>query len=142
MKHTNCLALRCYSNYEGYDADCDFAVVDMTPELVTRLAKRQAMIKLLHELDDRAQYAEFWDYTPCAYSLTDDTQEVFEQIGDGDWCCPDDPLDLPATAIPRTECWLLVVSPTDFHWTFHPKHSGITMETATFKLEDLNGQDT
>ena len=122
------------SNNEHFNADCDFAVITLTAELLALFPKLQKTFavtskRLKHfssfELQDWS--VSFISRTVAEACLGEKDFEALDGGGDGDPY----PFSLPPDAELKAEATsdYLVVTGRGIWWRAHPKHSDITVES-------------
>lgn len=141
------LFMRVYSSDEHYDADCSFAVICVTEELVARYKAHLEKIKALcakdeNGLSDGFAHASWWDYDCCFIKGGMAIEEAFgeeiqSQLYDGVHYVE------PHTFAPvefetvRMEGDKVVMDGSGVWWEATPKHSSITLSTDRINLADL-----
>ena len=146
-------ALRCWSSNDMYNADFDYALVTVTPELCAQVQRRHAAFKSIEEGRFTVSEIHYHDCTPEYFSESD-LSSWMEDLAD------DAPMDagakglidgaecveIPSTFQPRegddsgdfrSECDRMVVTETGVRWKGVPKHSGITISTAEMAWSDF-----
>ncbi len=144
------LLLRTHSSDEHYNADCDFAIVEIDAALAHRIAERRRLFEEIKARDGELAKLVFWDAAARYYAnrgdeLPEDFQTMVDRTWDEDYVPIPDADELPkALHAPgddglerRTECDQLVVYDTSFEWRCYPKHADITISTPCLSFDDL-----
>lgn len=146
------ILLKTRSDNPEYNADCDCAVVDLTPNLLDQIRCRVKMARKMLSQDSDLYELYFWGGTAdfFSYRLVEASEAAgattrstdTEQAGHS--ALPGT-LDLGVHEIQRTECDQMIVrySPTpegpefEVAWVSIPKHTNIYVTTEAITLEDL-----
>ena len=158
------ILLETQSTDPDYNADCDYAVVNITPPLVRQIRSRFGLARKAGRQDDDLYELSFWGGTAEFYDagLLDTCQKAVAAAAGGsnadravgDWLADLDRkghavlperLDLTAHTAQRTECDQFVIrcSPSsqnavlEVAWTAIPKHSDVTVTTRELPLAAL-----
>jgi hypothetical protein len=149
---TRTVALRCWSSNDQYNADFDYGIVEITPELIQLIEKRRALFNVAYAEDRSLSRMVFWDYTPEFRAERDLEAFADEQAGDGDqpqWfkslADGAEVEDLPESFVMpndkdgdfRTDYDGMQVTELGVYWTVIPKHAGIRIDTAELSYKDL-----
>jgi len=143
--------LKAYCSNEHYNADCDFAFVDLTPEYVDRILKYHAAFeKAQREFRDLDQM-DFWD--PSAVFVSYSALSGDELADEGGRTPADDlydhemaideesgwskPIEVKEEHCQRTEIDQLVIRHDCVKWTAYPKHCDFVVDTASISIEEL-----
>lgn len=157
------LILMTHSSNSEYNADCDFAVVELTPALLDEIRARVELAHETRQKDASLYELHFWgstaEYFP--YALIDACQEAVATRtvdGDADQAAQNWLGDLESSGhalLPegvvmskvdaqRTECDRMVVTvvagqrgETDISWEASPKHTDIYITTWDVTLATL-----
>ena len=146
------ILLNTRSNNPEYNADCDCAVVDLTPSLLHQIRCRVEMARQILSQDSDLYELYFWGGTADFYSYG--LVEACEAAGAAAWLTDLEQaghgalpgaVDLGAHEIQRTECDQMIVRsmPTpegpafEVAWVTIPKHTDIYVTTEALTLEDL-----
>jgi len=147
------------SSNPDYNADCDYAVVELTPGLVDEVRRRVALARQAGQQDDDLYELYFWGGTAVFYDggLVDACQEAaatdeaaqdwlsgLNQVG---YALVPPAADLAKCEPQRTECEQVIVrcSPSsrnpefEIAWTAIPKHSDTYVTTRDLPLAVLEG---
>jgi hypothetical protein len=135
------LICRTSHSSEHYDG-CDFAVIEVTADLLVRIAALLAAAQGLKDTVGGFYTLSVWDCTP---DYLDDIPEAWEEWIDdldyGEWAelpfpydrtTAKDELDGLTVSLGRTECDQLRATTTDVFWFGILKHSSSTVETPHF----------
>lgn len=140
------LVCSTYSNNEDYNAECNYAYVDLTPALAQRLLARHEAWTKLKATDQELSYICFWDGTPVFVetlpaSVDRDDIPVSEYIEEQlyskqDWM----EIQLTEKEIrkddnaQRVEIVQAHISEDGLYWSCSPKHTSITIETKPLEI--------
>ncbi len=110
------------------DADgCEYAFLELTPELCSLILRRAASFENLRASDSSLAEIQYHDYAPVFVErLPDDADEP--PYGD-------DYIETPLTEaelepyVERTECERMVIDAHKVYWSCIPKHCSYTAET-------------
>jgi hypothetical protein len=142
---------KVYSTVEDYYGDCEFAVVEFTPELAQSILKRAKAVRTLREADTDCASVAFWDCSADFYSREDfeamageERLTEIEGIVDdqGYMELPEDYVKLDEGKRQRTECDKLYLfgfegSHPEIEWKVMPKHAEMYVYTAGFPLSEV-----
>lgn len=92
-----------------YDEHPDYAVIELTPELIARIKQLQKAVKKLD-----VYCIEEFNYDPLYQDDNGNESDV------------------------RVECTCLKVTSDEFLWTGYIKHTGVTWETETVTIKELS----
>lgn len=144
--------LRCFG--DEYLQGCDYAVVEITPELMAVLDSRCELARRMRLEDSGLFELSFFTGNCTVYDYAfvreliedrlgvDDNSDIHGLDDDGWTVLPDD-VDLTGVEPERIELELLQVSQPMgnnegyFEWYLRPKHSDATATTAQLTLADL-----
>lgn len=128
--------LGTYSSLDDYDADCEYALVDLTAEMATRILKQMDLAAGLQGANVALHEMYYWD----------DSVEFFAAPKDPGWeqWLPEDcesmvvlPEDvrIPHMCLQSTEYNRRVINTAservEVHWQGSPRHVCITITTAS-----------
>jgi hypothetical protein len=128
------LIVQCVVSHPDWEG-CEFAFVDLTPELASLILRRKASRENLALSDRDVSEVHYHHYGPLYFRHTDEGP-VFDAI---ERCYTDEPD--PWTLVPdlqesdfeglanRTECDRMVVGRDGFWWECYPKHCDPVVET-------------
>lgn len=154
------LILNAHSSDPHYDADCDYAVVELTPALAEEIRSRVALAREARQHDSDLYELYFWGSTAefFDHNILDVCQEAIATAGRRrrnkaarDWLADfegreyavvPDGVNLDAHEPQRTECdqMIIQVSPsplrTEFSviWTARPKYADMDVTTGELPL--------
>jgi hypothetical protein len=160
------IIFRAQSDNPDYNADCDYALVDMTPALWEQIRRRVEIARQAFQADGDLCELSFWLGTAEFYSsrLTEACEEAIAVVSEGTdkdksaaawaWSAQfDDPgyallpsgVDLDKHQPERTECAQMIVrcAPSggrpefEVAWTAIPKHTDIHVTTRDMPLATL-----
>jgi hypothetical protein len=156
---TQRIVLDASSSNPDFNGDCDYAVVELTPELEDRIRRRVELARQAGRQDNDLWEMYFWDGAAEFYDcgLVDACQEAFaaDQAAqewlaslerDGHALVPP-AADLTACQPQRTECDQMIVraSPSsvdpeyEIAWTIIPKHTDVYVTTRDLPVAALDG---
>ena len=152
---THPVALRCWSNNEHYNADFDYGIVDVTPELLADIERRRKLFVTAHAEDKSLSRMAFWDSSPWFRAEADLEMFADNSMGEDDELQPqwfqnlangaeseDLPLDFVMPADKdgdfRTECDRMNVTELGVYWTVVPKHSSLQINTGELSYRELD----
>jgi hypothetical protein len=121
---------------EDFNADCDYALVALTPDLATRILQRMDVVERLQHDDSAVREVLFWDCSPEFFVQPEDEQllELLPADGDSYQALPAGQ-QIPDDAFQRTEGAVLVIGKhgqeLEAHWRATPKHVAIYVSTAS-----------
>ena len=117
---------------DNYFDGFDFAVVELSLSEMDRIRAMSELVKSAKKTIHTGAYKLVaWDYVVRIMQ----TDEDAEELDDGRM-----PLKEPDEC--RIDCPCLNVTDSDFFWSFYPKHTNVTCETATMNIELLDNFDT
>ncbi len=144
--------LKVWSSNPNNNGGCDFAVLDMTPELANQALRRVGILREQKAADPALDETHYWDsaadffsaWLPAASTpeseatclkleeeldlLQIDRHEVVTASGN---------LTIPESQIARVECAQMVVRETGIAFTAIPKHTDFHVTTAGIPREAL-----
>jgi hypothetical protein len=156
-----------HSSHEEYNADCDYAIVDLTPALAEQIRRRVALARQAGQQDNDLYELYFWGGTAQFYdhNILEACQDAAATAASGpdpdqaarDWLADfeqreyavvPEGVDFNAHEAQRTEVDQMIVrcSPSphrpefEIAWTASPKHSDVYITTSELPLtamEDL-----
>ena len=106
---------------DGYNADCDYAAVELTESLACRLLARIKTLRDVNEKDREAYEIYYWDDSPQYYS---GDPKKYRKSG--------------KKVSASTECDQLVVRMDEIAWMCYPKHTDVTITTEHVPVKELN----
>jgi len=127
------LLLECYSSNENYNGGCDFAFVDLTPELAAIALRRIADFAQLKMGDAMALEIYYWDDS-CDWI---ETSEKIQELTDGysGDVVEAESFEPTKDSKQRTECDQMIVEEYGIRWTAIPKHTDVYVTTLTIPVE-------
>lgn len=125
---------------EEYNAGCDYALIDLTPELARLCLNRVAAFKALEESDRRLSFFVYLDYSPVWFGEFDST--LLEMIAEAAAFSDNsivqvDDLEIPDNCVQRIDTDQMYVSDNGVFWRATPKHCDIHVETPLLSVELL-----
>ena len=135
MTMVHCFLVQASSNNEHFNADCDFAVVTMTPDLLKTLAPLQkAHADMKKKLKSFSSFELLdWGASFISRKTAEELigEAAFEQADDQ--VSNGDPFLIPyregQEMFAEAHADYLVVTGRGIWWRAHPKHSDITVES-------------
>ena len=149
------ILMRTDSTNADYYADCECAVLDVTPELLTRIAARAEVLRQAVEVDHhlwklvfRGCGPDFYSYKlidACAEAEGSESFDWEDQFQDAGVLPLPNGVDLDRFEPQRTECDQEVVRAHriggqfefEVAWVMIPKHSNIYISTEVLTLDRL-----
>ena len=149
------IVLATHSTDPEFNGDCDYAVVQLTPELLDQIHRRVELARQAGRQDDDFYELYFWSSAATFYSndLIEACQKAVAAAGDGDQAAQEwltalernghavmpSTVDLSACQSQRTECDQMVVRRSSLSddaqyeivWLASPKHSDAYVTPAT-----------
>lgn len=140
-------ALRAWSSNEHYNADFDFGIVTLTPELANTILARQARFTAVIALEPNLTQMEYWDGS-CEYRAERDLEIASElEDGNAEWFTSiENGAEvgvLPGITLEdkgrdfSTECDRMIVLEDGVKWSCYPRHCSFTVETATLSWDEV-----
>lgn len=138
--------LRTFSTNEDWNGDCDYAVVDVTPELAAIALRRVNRLNRIQAKDDPLVEMYYWDHSAVYFACFDWFEEIEDPqtrelvsgiIWNGDPWIETSHVEIPESAIPRTEGKQMIVRDDAIAWACYPKHSDVQITTAEVPLDVL-----
>jgi hypothetical protein len=160
---TTTIILGTHSTDPEFNGDCDYAVVQLTPELMEQIHRRLELARQAGSQDDDFYELYFWGGTAKFYDcdLIEACQEAVAVAGDGDQAAQDwltgleqnghalmpAAVDLAACQSQRTELDQMIVRRSSLSddaqyeivWLASPKHSDAYVTTSDLPLVVLEG---
>jgi len=130
------LLLATHSSNSEYNAECDYAILDLTKELARAILKRIVLVSKLKKDDPDLCRMSFWDYSArfiaCGTIEDEDFMEGF-----------DDRVELPEGfdtntswfKQQRTDMDRMFVDEDSVYWESIPKHTDIYVETRALPVD-------
>jgi len=128
-----------------YNADCDYAVVEITADDLARFERRAAILRAAGGQDDRLYEMYFWGCSADFYSLAD-MEEAFAVAGIpdiGEGVRLPDKIALGPYTPHRVECGQEIFRRdacadwVEIGWVVIPKHTDLYVTTRPLVLENL-----
>jgi hypothetical protein len=126
------LLLKTWSTNENFNGDCDYAAVDLTPELATILERRITQFKILKQAETSLDTMVYWDASADMLGWTEEIEEVADPDKENVFEVPD---SFVFGEPQRTECDRVEVTDTGVRFTCYPKHCDCRIESAELRLE-------
>jgi hypothetical protein len=128
------VVLNTWSTSEDYNADCDYALVDLTSNLAARILTRMNLIDRLRKDDMALHEVSFWDATAEFFATPDEESlaEYLPEDGDSFTVLPEG-IEIPVDSFQRTDCDRLNIdvcgSDLEVSWRSYPRH--VTLQITT-----------
>jgi hypothetical protein len=148
------IILKVSSSNEYCDGGCEFALVDLTPELAALALQRIAALRDHKALDPNIVETYYWAYfVTCYFSpytglaigdmeaegesipLGDLLHEL--QIEDKEIVCVPDSFQVPPVQVAATECEQMIVYEGSIAFTAIPKHASFHVQTVEIPVTML-----
>ena len=148
------VALRVSSSNEHWDGGCEFALVDLTPELAALALRRIATLRAQKSVDPDLDEAYYWtSWVECYFSpwanpadagveLEAECLAVAEKLCEGQSeengvVEVSDSFQVPCCQIPPVECQEMIVREDAIAFSAIPKHASFYVQTAEIPLAIL-----
>ena len=121
---------------------CDYAVVELTPELAQKILARMDALTMLYSRDCSLHEFDFWDTEVRFYHREfDDGLDAYMPRDASQYVAATDPR-AAATGSPLwTECEHMVVAvgcpEPEVYWRARAKHSALRMETCSLPMAEI-----
>ncbi len=123
--------MRAHSSNPDYSGDCDYAVIDVTPDLAARMAARHDALVAAKAADPDLYETTYWHYA-CKFFRYSDAAD--EALGREDFVPFPDGLSVPEEDFQRTDCDRMVVAEGGVRWECYVKHADPTPTIDTARL--------
>jgi hypothetical protein len=147
------------SSSNGYcDGGCEFALVDLTPELAALALQRIAMLREQKSLDPDIDETYYWAYfaeyfspwvsLAAAEKAMEPANLTFADMVDGleiaenEVITLPESIQLPPTQIAAVECQEMIVRSDSIAFTAIPKHASFRVQTVEIPLAMLEAAAT
>lgn len=123
----------CSSN-PNFNADCDFGLVELTPEYAELILKRMQALAELAKSDRSLHEAHYWDASASYFQTTfdDELDEDLEEAHDT-YVVLKENVEVPEKSFKRVEYTRMVVSvmgeELEVSWRASPKNASLYVET-------------
>ena len=148
------IVLTVTSNNEHCNGGCEFALVDLTPELAALALRRIGALKAQKEMDPDIDETSYWAYLvdcyfdPWAESSIDEEEvegkgtavgTMFDelQIEANEVVCVPENFRVPPSQRAAVECEQMIARADSIAFTAIPKHGSFRLETAEVTLAML-----
>ena len=148
------LILKVTSSYEYDDGGCEYALVDLTPELAALALQRIAALKEQKILDPNIVEAYYWAYFVAFYfspyagletndKVAESTNVLMEdlhvelQIQDQELVCVPECFQVRPSQVARVECEKMIVGHDSIAFTAIPKHASFYVQTVEIPITML-----
>ena len=148
------IILKVSSSNEYCDGGCEFALVDLTPELARLALERIAVLRDQKKLDPNVVETYYWAYFVASYfspyaglpindmeaegagiPLEDHLHEL--QIEDKEIVCVPESFQVPPGQVAAVECEQMIVYEATIAFIAIPKHASFHVQTAEVPLPML-----
>lgn len=137
--------LKCWCSNDLFNADFDYALVVLKPEVIARLAARRATLNTALAADSDLETLVFTDYTPRYFA--EGLLENWEEKGDATDAAIDSLIGgeegvevTDVFEVERSlysECDRVEVTPSGVRWRCIPKHGDMRIETAELSWDEI-----
>ena len=148
------LILKVTSSNEYNDGGCEFAFVDLTPELATLALGRIAALRDQKILDPNIDETRYWAYFVACYfspyaGLAIEDKEVEDasilledlldelQIQDQELVCVPYSFEVPPAQVAAVECEQMIAYEASIAFTAIPKHASFRVQTVEIPVTML-----
>jgi len=148
------ILLKVSSSNEYCDGGCEFALVDLTPELAALALQRIAALRDQKTVDPNIVETCYWAYfVACYFSpyaglaiddmegasipLEDQLHEL--QIEDKEVVCVPESFQVPPSQVAVVECEQMVAYEASIAFTAIPKHASFHVQTVEIPIAMLEG---
>ena len=124
--------------------NCDYALVDLTPDLARLALRRINLLKVQKKADERLDEMYFWDFhveyfspwNPEEEDSADSLSGMLDKLTPvaGDLMRAPDDFAVPESLFARTECSQMVVAEDAIAFIAIPKHASCNVRTAEIPL--------
>jgi len=153
------IALRVSSSNEYCDGGCEFALVDLTPELAALALRRIAALREQKNLDPAIDEVYYWAYLVDFYFSAYSDLAVGEketegasvavgdmlgelQIQEKEVVCVPESFQVSSSQIARVECEQMIVREDSIAFMAIPKHASFRVQTVEIPLAMLEAAAT
>ena len=146
------VVLKVTSGNEHYSGGCEYALLDLTPELAGLALGRIAVLKELEKLDPHIDESRYWThfvvryFDPWAGSEAEDHDDMSSALGDrlnelrieenGFVCVAEDFCVAPSQCA-AVECERMIARADSVAFTAIPRHCGFRVETREVPLATI-----
>ena len=146
------VVLKVTSGNEHYSGGCEYALLDLTPELAALALRRSAVLKELNKLDPHIDETYYWAhfvvcyFDPWAGSEIEDREDTSSALADkldelrieehGIVCIAEDFCVAPSQCA-AVECERMIARADSVAFTAIPRHCGFRVETREVPLAVL-----
>jgi hypothetical protein len=140
------ILLKVTSSNEYCDGGCEFALVDLSPELAALALQRIATLRDQKTVDPNIDQTSYWAYFAACYfspyaglAIDDMEAEAVKtplaallpelQIEDKEIVCVPESFQVPASQIAAVECEKMLVREDSVEFTAIPKHASFHVQT-------------
>ncbi len=144
MKPMTHLIIDTSSSDEFNNAECDYVLVELTPEYVVGLLDYMDRVTQMHRTDKSIYCLKVWDYSPSYFNSTEKFEDLHDVYGN---LAPEVPQGepillaadpkLPENCFQRVECQLVKITTDDVSWACYPKHTNLQIASSTVDKKTL-----
>ena len=116
------------SSNEDWNGNCDYAIVDLTPNLARLALKRIDYVRALKRKDKHVSDITFWDYS-AEYAEYFDEIEEYPELAGVDLIRHAETVNIPEGKQQATACFRMVVYDDGVYWEACPKYSSVVVST-------------
>ena len=136
------------SDNPNYNADCDFALLDLTQDLARLALRRIAQLRRQHKRDAQAYETYYWSLQPQYFRRRADEdndaddmsvawEQLEEKVDSRELVVAPDGFSVPEGQIARVECGQMAVRDDAIVFTAIPKHTSFFVRTAKITRDFL-----
>ncbi len=138
--------LNTTSTHPDCNGNCDYGLIEMTPEYASLILRRHAAFLRLAREEDLLGEVTFWDasieyFEHCdAFDALDEDREKVGKpslFAGEDWVLLEDGVAVPEEAFQRTECDRLVVAVDRVRWCSIPRHCSFWVSTGSVPIAEI-----
>jgi hypothetical protein len=131
---------RTYSSDEDWNGDCDYLLIDITPQVAKRILEYMDEAARVREKIDSLYCLDIFDYSTQAFSYFEAGGELLDEISgfDGnDLTEVPEGFEIPEDNYQRTECDSVEVQENSFKWKMFVKHTDVRISSPQLDKELL-----
>jgi hypothetical protein len=144
------VALRVSSSYEHWDGDCEFALVEVTPELAALALRRIAALRAQKSVDPEIDERYYWTFcVGCYFSPWIAPEDAGAEVeaacpAVAERLCDDGVIEVPGSfqvsscQIAAVECQQMIVRQAAMAFSAIPKHASFYVQTAEIPVAMLD----
>ncbi len=125
------LVCSTYSTDENYSGDCNYALVDLTPELANYLLTKIKLFEQLYVVDDNLTELQYWNRNLVFFAnLPEEEPDIDDSFNEVSFSIPDDQVE-------SLELERLHVDADGVYWSAVPNHCRMIVESRIIEVELL-----